>query len=71
MNKEIKLPNRAYTNEQKQEVMERLLVQWKRIPELRLGQLIVNVVQVSHNLFNEEDFTLCEQVEAFADRVSK
>lgn len=66
----IKLPKRAETPEQKQEVMDQLLQLWLKCPELRLGQLIDNAMYLNDdtftpNLFSVEDFYLIEMLEKF------
>jgi len=58
------LDNRANTPEQKKEIIDRLLVVWLSVPDLRLGQLIANVVGTG-NLFYKEDYNLMVQVEDY------
>jgi hypothetical protein len=53
------MEDRAETDDQKRNVMNRLLDVWCRNPELRLNQLISNVT----NSYNIEDFELLRQVE--------
>ncbi len=60
---------RAETNRDKEEVMRRLLVAWKCRPELRLGQLIVNVA--GGDPFFIEDFDLVQETEEFIKDPSK
>ena len=62
---------RADTEALKRNVMERLLNAWQRVPELRLGQLIVNATLkrtvTTNDIFYTEDLLLVEQVEAFVE----
>lgn len=67
---------RAQTPEQKREVVERLLASWLAIPELRLGQLIVNAMQAAApfygaDLFYVEDRKLLAQVVDYETRIVK
>jgi hypothetical protein len=62
------MTGRAETDEQKKHVMDRLLDAWKKIPELRLGQLINNAIGNEQNLFYYEDFDLVREAEQFAAR---
>jgi hypothetical protein len=59
---------RAETDEQKKQVMDRLLDAWKRSPQLRLGQLIYIVTggNADEVLFNIEDFPLVAVTEEWA-----
>lgn len=72
---------RAYTEEQKRQVMERILSAWIKLPSLRLGQLLANVVtsttraraptlllHVGNDLYACEDTTLADICENFADK---
>jgi hypothetical protein len=58
---------RAQTDEQKKQVMDRLLDAWKRNPKLRLGQLIYCVTggNADEVLFSIEDFPFIETAEAW------
>ena len=61
------MKNRAMTNKQKEEVMQRLLVIWKCVPNLRLGQLIVNCLplEMKSNPFYIKDFDLVNRIEEY------
>lgn len=54
------------TNEQKADIIARLLHCWCLEPEQRLGQLIINSVGVKKDLFFVEDDCLARLAEAFA-----
>lgn len=56
---------RADTPAKKREVTQRLLRAWQRVPELRLGQLVLCAIR--DDLFDLEDFALIEAIEAFVD----
>lgn len=62
---------RAITTEQKRDLVMRLLSVWLNVPELRLGQLLVNGLDnlvpehdKSHHLFNIEDEILIQLLES-------
>lgn len=67
------LPGRALTPEQKRAIIERVLVAWERQPQLRLGQLVNNVIaqatqhapaeKVVQKLYFIEDEALAELLE--------
>lgn len=57
----MNLENRALTDKQKEEVVARLLEAWKRLDQLRFGQLLVAANQ--GDLFVTEDYILVERVE--------
>ena len=59
----MSLENRAMTDEQKEEVIGKVLSAWKRLKHLRLGQLLIAVNQ--GDLFYTEDFVLIERLEKF------
>lgn len=59
----MSLENRALTDEQKEEVVARLLEAWKRLDQLRFGQLLIAANQ--GDLFFTEDYILVERVEQF------
>jgi hypothetical protein len=66
------IKDRAYTPEQKKDVMEILYRLWQLMPELRLGQLISNSIfdpGTFLDLFHMEDFELCRAVEKLAIRL--
>lgn len=61
-------PNtRAITTEQKEEVMRRLLLAWKKHPKQRLGQLLWNANSTTNqvDLFYVEDYELIQACEEF------
>jgi hypothetical protein len=59
-------PGRANTDEQKTQLMDRLLDAWKKQPKLRLGQLLVCAAHPpDSDIFNDEDYPLLESVEKF------
>ncbi len=61
------IPGRAETYEQKRAVMEKVLSYWAQYPNLRLGQLIQNAVDVrGANVFYVEDEKLVELLKAFS-----
>jgi hypothetical protein len=63
------LSKRAFTDAQKREVIEDLLAVWKYCPELRLGQLIINVMRTSKwALFYIEDRNLVDQAFEFVQK---
>jgi len=48
------------------EILKRLEVVWKKYPDLRLGQLLIDVLHVRNNfLFYIEDNKLIEEIEKF------
>jgi hypothetical protein len=57
---------RALTDEQKREVLDRILAAWRVTPDLRLGQLICNSTAVDLTLYQLEDDDLAAKVEDFA-----
>lgn len=62
------IAKRAYTPEQKKEIINRLLVVWISLPDLRLGQLIANANLTKNedkDIFYIEDFELIEKMESF------
>jgi hypothetical protein len=61
----MKIEGRAYTDEQKRKILDRIYEGWIRYPELRLGQLLVNASTV---LFYREDEALARDVETFDPR---
>jgi len=64
---------RAHTPAQKRAVIERILVVWENNPELRLGQLLINVLNgidgehTTRRIFYIEDEELAIQLEAPQD----
>ncbi len=63
------MTHRAVTPAQKRAIVERILTVWEKTPELRLGQLIVNVMNglddehTTRKLFYVEDEALAERLE--------
>lgn len=67
MSNQIK--NRAETPEQKAEVLKRILDCWQEsFPSLRLGQMLLNLVEQEYHLYNVEDTTLADRLEEWAAR---
>lgn len=58
--------DRALTDEQKAEVMSRLLEAWKKWPEQRLGQFLWNVA--ADMLWFVEDNVLAEAAEVWPEK---
>jgi hypothetical protein len=57
-------PGRAVTDEQKTQLMARLLDAWKLQPKLRLGQLLYCAIGGDGEVLHDyEDFPLIDQVE--------
>lgn len=56
---------RARTEADKREVIERLFEAWKKTPLLRLGQLLCNAADKGHRLFYLEDDALAQTVERY------
>jgi hypothetical protein len=63
-----KIPGRAQTDDEKREVVEKLLAAWQseRGKHLRLGQLIAN--SGIHDVFTVEDSELADLVTTFVAR---
>jgi len=57
------MEGRARTEQEKRVIIQRLLVAWISLPELRLGQLIDNSISTDKDLFFLEDKELIELVE--------
>ena len=58
---------RAMTDEQKQEVTDRMLAAWKKHPKLRFGQLLSCVTGCDEDtMFNIEDYSLAELLEMWS-----
>ena len=53
---------RAVTEEQKEEVLAELLTLWKNNPQLRLGQLLLNL---GFDFYYVEDYDLIAELEKF------
>jgi len=62
------IQGRAYTDEEKRAVLDRLYAAWCRVPALRLGQLLINA---NGEIFYREDEVLARQVESFAKEHGK
>lgn len=63
---------RAITEKQKRATIELILASWLARPELRLGQLLVNTVDVvCPELFYAEDDALARSVVEFANKTAK
>ena len=66
------MKGRAETSEEKRAIVERLYAAWLLVPELRLGQLIVNatrnLTQFPGDVFYIEDETLADAVNAHASK---
>lgn len=62
---EHEIPGRAVTDTEKTAVLNRLGAVWKANPELRLGQLIINVFKDPYYV---EDVALVSELEAFYGR---
>lgn len=60
------IPGRAETDQQKQEVLERLLHAWRRQSAMRLGQLVY-VATSGRDIFNDEDEKLAGDIERYTD----
>ncbi len=60
------MKRRAFEYSQKREILERLLTEWVKRPEERLGQLIVNALpaRMSSDPFYVEDYDLIEMIES-------
>ncbi len=65
-----RIAQRAYTPEDKREVMERILAVWAADPHQRLGQLLMNVLRFTllGSLFMLEDFDLVAGIEKFGEK---
>lgn len=59
------IKDRAETDEQKKEVLDRLLIVWQMFPEMRLMQLIGNITR--GDSYYKEDFKLVDDLEKFMD----
>lgn len=62
------IPGRAYTPEQKRQVLDRIYRAWLGAPTQRLGQLILNArrpEQPCAEVFYREDEDLVRDIEAF------
>jgi hypothetical protein len=56
------IPGRAVTEQEKASLTDRLLTVWKANPQLRLGQLIVNVLA---DPYYAEDVFLIREIEEY------
>jgi hypothetical protein len=69
-------PKRAKTEQQKTELNNRILEAWKKVPELRLGQLIDSAIwwkglKIRPPLFYFEDEDLVEAIELYVTETTK
>jgi uncharacterized protein YbaP (TraB family) len=70
MSNQIK--NRAETPEQKADVLKRVLDCWaNQLPSMRLGQMLLNLVEKEHQLWLIEDETLTQRLEEWAEKIKK
>jgi len=70
MNKKDHLKNnRAFSDSEKELIINKLLFAWKALPNLRLGQLLSN--SIDKDLFYIEDFILIEKVENLVKKIKK
>jgi uncharacterized protein YihD (DUF1040 family) len=53
------------------EILKRLGDIWKENPDLRLGQLISNVIHDTNNLFYIEDLVLTDLIEMYYNSLKK
>jgi hypothetical protein len=58
------IPGRAETDEQKQEILRRLLEAWRKKPSMRLGQLVY-VATAGRDIFSDEDEQLATDIETW------
>jgi len=67
------VPGRAYTEEQKRAVLDRLLAAWLRAGDMRLGQMLANANAdfSGCDIFYIEDEGLAAKVESFVIRMQK
>jgi hypothetical protein len=62
---------RAVTDSEKEEVINKLLEQWKKAPSLRFAQLIDNAVyQSGKDLFYVEDYELVDIIYNFVEQAN-
>lgn len=59
--------NRANTDQEKEEVVRRVLNAWKSCPDLRLGQFLINATSASTELFYQEDYDLALACEDYVE----
>ncbi len=70
MSNQIK--NRAETPEQKAEVLRKILDCWtNQLPEMRLGQMLLNLVEKESQLWLIEDQTLAQRLEEWAAKIKE
>jgi hypothetical protein len=64
------LPLRAETDEQKAEVMSRILELWQtKFNTFRLGQMLLNLTKEDSQLWVIEDKAIVAKLEEWADRI--
>jgi len=62
---------RAKTNEEKAEVLQRILKVWQNdLPEMRLGQMLINLVEKDYQIFLIEDKTLADRLEEWSRKMN-
>lgn len=64
---EKKIAGRAYTDEEKRAIVERLYAVWTKEPALRLSQLIWNAMQGRDFFYMEDEVFLGEVERMMAD----
>jgi hypothetical protein len=67
------MTNRAETDEEKEACLKEILEAWKKVPYLRLGQLIENTLleKPPTRLFYVEDMILSDCLQMYAERAVK
>ena len=66
------IKNRAETPEQKADVLKRILDCWtNQMPSLRLGQMLLNLVEEDSQLWLVEDESLVKRLENWALNIKK
>ncbi len=66
------LKNRAETPEQKADVLKRILDCWtNQTPSLRLGQMLMNLVEKESDLWLIEDQTIVQRLEEWAAKIKE
>ena len=66
-----KLRGRAVSSVDKSEVMARILRAWQAVPDLRLGQFLMNLNKSTSDMFYTEDEALARACESYAVRHGK
>ncbi len=66
------IKNRAESPEQKAEVLRKILDCWQnQMPSLRLGQMLLNLVDKENQLWLIEDEMLVERLEEWAKKIKQ